>query len=69
MKFATRKEIFCYGFCCEDCPFDVFDYECRLTRVKDKAVFILAAKSNRFNEYLDRAKRLGVKLSGGVVLK
>ena len=69
MKLATKNEIFCDGFRCKDCPF--YFHGCKLTRAKDKtvSVFILAAKSNRFNEYLDRAKRLGVKLSGGVVLK
>ena len=65
MKLDTKYEIFCYGFRCKDCPFN--SPGCTLTYRKDKAVFILAAKSNRFNEYLKRAKRLGVKLSGGVV--
>ena len=69
MKLATKHEIFCYGFRCRDCPFNSPGHECRLAYVKDKAVFILAVKSNRFNEYLKRAKRLGVKLSGGVVLR
>lgn len=69
MKLATRNEIFCYGFRCKDCPFKDFGHGCRLICVKDKTIFILAAKSNRFNEYLERAKRLGVKLSGGVVLR
>ena len=67
MKLATKHEIFCYGFPCRDCPFDF--HGCMLSYPKDKAVFILAVKSNRFNEYLERAKRLGVKLSGGVVLR
>lgn len=67
MDVDTKHEIFCYGFRCRDCPFDF--HGCRLTYLKDEAVFILAAKSNRFNEYLERAKRMGVKLSGGVVLK
>lgn len=69
MKSATRNEIFCYGFHCEDCPFNFHNHGCSLVYAKDKDVFILAAKSNRFNEYLERAKRLGVKLSGGVVLR
>lgn len=67
MEMAIKNEIFCDGFRCKDCPF--YFHGCKLTRVKDKTVFILAAKSNRFNEYLERAKRLGVKLSGRVVLK
>lgn len=69
MKSATRHEIFCYGFRCKGCPFNSYGHGCRLTRVKDKTVFMLAVKSNRFNEYLERAKRLGIKLSGGVVLR
>lgn len=69
MKFSTRNEIFCYGFPCKDCPFNSPGHECRLAYAEDKTVFMLAVKSNRFNEYLDRAKKLGVKLSGGVVLR
>lgn len=69
MKFAIRKEIFCYGFPCKGCPFDDFGQECRLVYAEDKTVFMLAGKSNRFNKYLDRAKKLGIKPSGGVVLK
>ena len=67
MNLYTKNEVFCYGFRCKDCPFD--SNGCMLACVKDKDVFILAAKSNRFNEYLERAKRLDVKLSGGVVLR
>ena len=67
MELATKNEIFCYGFRCKDCPFN--RHGCKLICAKDKTVFILAAKSNRFNEYLERAKRLDVKLSGGVVLR
>ena len=67
MKSSTKNEIFCYGFRCKDCPFDF--HGCKLTYVKDETIFILAVKSNRFNEYLERAKRLGVKLSGRVVLR
>ena len=69
MKLDTKNEIFCYRFRCKDCPFNSYGYGCRITYEKDEAVFILAVKSNRFNEYLDRAKRLGVKLPGGVVLR
>lgn len=67
MKLATKHEIFCNGFRCRGCPFD--SYGCRLAYVKDKTIFILAVRSNRFNEYLKRAKKLGIKLSGGVVLR
>lgn len=69
MKSATRNEIFCYGFPCKGCPFKSCDHGCMLLGAEDNTVFILAVKSNRFNEYLKRAKRFGVKLSGGVVLR
>ena len=69
MKLATKNEIFCYGFRCINCLFNSYGHGCRLKYLKDKTVFMLAVKSNRFNEYLDRAKRLGVKLPGGVVLR
>ena len=67
MKLDTKNEIFCSGFRCKNCPFD--NHGCMLICAKDETIFILAAKSNRFNEYLERAKRLGVKLSGRVVLR
>lgn len=47
MELATKNEIFCHGFHCEDCPFNGFEYGCRLTYVKDKAVFMLAAKKQQ----------------------
>ena len=69
MDEITKTEIFCHRFKCGGCPFNGHTRGCRLANTKDKDLLGLTIKSDRFNEYSERAKRLGVTLSNKVVLR
>lgn len=68
MDLQTRHRIFCVDFLCRSCPFNK-DRGCCLSIIEDRGVFRLAIKSNRFNEYRQRARNMNVEFVGKVVLR
>ena len=68
MEARTKSEIFCNSFSCWGCPFDK-NPGCCLSIIDDRDVFRLAIKSDRFNEYRQRARNMNVEFVGKVVLR
>ena len=68
MDLEERSRIFCVGFHCRNCPFDK-NPGCCLSIIGEKDVFRLAIKSDRFNEYRQRARNMNVEFVGKVVLR